>query len=208
VNHISQEATDYIVKFEVTSKEYYEKYYTKPEWPGYNSGITIAIGYDLGQTSRSEIQNDWQGIISQDRIDVLLRYSGYKAHQARAKLKAARRDIGEISWEEAYQVFEQHTIPRWEEWTRKGLPNTDLIHPDCFGALVSICYNRGPNWNRGEGKDRYYEMRAIRDHMVNKNFSRIPEEIRDMKRLWNNDGLQKRREEEAQLFERGLEKMA
>src|ERR1700722_7363640 len=30
-----------------------------PYWPGLNSGISIGVGWDLGQHSESELQADW-----------------------------------------------------------------------------------------------------------------------------------------------------
>jgi hypothetical protein len=50
-------------------------------------------------------------------------------------------------------------------------------------------------------------MRAIRQHMAERRFERIPDEFRSMKRLWRGrglDGLLARRDREASLFEAGL----
>jgi hypothetical protein len=48
-------------------------------------------------------------------------------------------------------------------------------------------------------------MRNIKSHMASKEFTAIPDEFRSMKRLWPDmRGLQKRREREAELFEKGL----
>jgi hypothetical protein len=48
-------------------------------------------------------------------------------------------------------------------------------------------------------------MRNIKAHMAAKAFGKVPKEFRSMARLWPNmRGLQKRREREARLFEKGL----
>ena len=48
-------------------------------------------------------------------------------------------------------------------------------------------------------------MRAIKEHMANKDFKAIPGEFLSMRRLWPNTlGLRNRREHEAMLFKKGL----
>jgi GH24 family phage-related lysozyme (muramidase) len=100
-------------------------------------------------------------------------------------------------------VFIGRDMPKWEAIVAKALPNASQLAPDSFGALVSLAYNRGPSFsNMG---DRYREMRAIRDHLANQQFAEIPDDIRSMKRLWQNVvGLRNRRDHEATLFEKGL----
>jgi hypothetical protein len=64
---------------------------------------------------------------------------------------------------------------------------------------------------RCDSQDRYREMRAIRQHMAERRFERIPDEFRSMKRLWRGkglDGLLARRDREASLFEAGLKQPA
>jgi hypothetical protein len=92
---------------------------------------------------------------------------------------------------------------RWVGLVERSLPNTGAIGPDCLGALVSLTYNRGASF--GKAGARYREMRNIKAHMAAKAFGDIPDEFRSMKRLWPDmTGLQKRREREARLFQRGL----
>jgi len=48
-------------------------------------------------------------------------------------------------------------------------------------------------------------MRKIKELMASENFKEIPDQIRSMKRLWPpTSGLQKRRDDEAKLFQEGL----
>jgi hypothetical protein len=111
----------------------------------------------------------------------------------------------EIPWDVALAVHRDCVVPRWEGVVEKALPNTDKLPPDCFGALVSLTFNRGPSF--GNDGDRYREMRAIKAHMAAEAFDKIPGEFRAMKRIWQGkglDGLLRRRDAEADLFQRGL----
>ena len=199
----SKKAIDLIVESEVTSKGYYEKHYRKPEWPGGASGVTIAVGYDLGFANEAKLRNDWTGKISDDMIDALIKYAGLTGEHAHAELAAAREEI-DIPWEAAYDVFENIDMPDWSAKVKKALPNTDKLSEDSFGALVSLAYNRGASFSK-DG-DRYKEMREIKENMANETFDQIPDCFREMKRLWPNvRGLQDRRDAEAKLFEAGLE---
>ena len=47
-------------------------------------------------------------------------------------------------------------------------------------------------------------MRNIKTHMTDKEFDKIPDELRAMTRLWPGTGLVARRKAEAALFELGL----
>ena len=88
--------------------------------------------------------------------------------------------------------------------------NSDELTEDSFGALVSLVYNRGSATKSSpdDPLDRRREMREIKQLCLQRQFERIPDQIRKMRRLWENDesvsGLIKRRELEARLFEAGL----
>lgn len=202
---ISEKSIDLIIEFEVSSKEYYVKYLQKPEWPGLNSGITVGIGYDLGYSTPQEIERDWRGpFITLPIINAMKKYSGITREKAKALLPQARREIT-VSWDAAYSVFIEKSIPQWIEKVKKALPNCDKLNDDCLGVLVSLAYNRGPAFNAAG--DKYLEMRNIKTHMEKMEFHKIPKELRDMKRLWpTTQGLIIRREKEARLFELGLNK--
>ena len=198
----SQAAFDLIVAEEVSSQEVYTKRYRRPEWPGASSGPTVGIGYDLGQTDSKTIRADWLGIVSKPMLDVMAGCSG--ATGLAGKTKTAQvRNLIDIPWESALAVHKQCVVPRWEARVKAALPNTDKLSGDCFGALLSLVFNRGPSFN--SPGDRYREMRAIKQHMTTREFHKIPAEFRSMKRLWPNlIGLQKRRDREADLFAKGL----
>lgn len=121
-------------------------------------------------------------------------------------LAGQMRNVGVIGWDVAEAVFRARTLPAFAETTARFLPNWTLLSPDCFGALVSLTFNRGPSFNR-DG-DRYAEMRAIKAAMAARQFPRIGGLIRAMKRIWIGSAIEqemlRRRENEALLFDGGL----
>jgi len=203
---ISEEAFKLIVDAEVSSEAVYEKKYRGPTWPGFSSGVTVGIGYDIGQTGASVIQNDWNGVIPDGMLAALKGAVGITGPAARERTRQLKGQV-DISFKQAIKVHSECVIPRWVAVVEKALgPNTSLLHPDCLGALVSLTYNRGPSFSKAG--DRYAEMRAIKQCVANKTFSQIPAQFRSMKRLWpSTSGLPPRREKEARLFEQGLAKM-
>ena len=97
-------------------------------------------------------------------------------------------------------MFKKETLPRFIKETLKAFPGADALHPDAFGALVSIVFNRGASVTG----DSRREMAAIRSLIPSKNYKKIAQEIRNMKRLWVGkglDGLLKRRDEEASIVD-------
>jgi hypothetical protein len=199
---ISQKAIDLIIREEVSSEAVYRKKYTRPEWPGVQSGVTIGIGYDVGYSTPARLRADWNGRIPAVTIDALSRACGVTGGSAQSLTQQLRSQVF-VPWEAAISNFEDVVLPRWIKTVTDKLPNCDKLPADCLGALVSLAYNRGPSF--GNAGDRYKEMRAIKALMASKDFAGIPAQFRSMKRLWPTvPGLQKRREREAQLFEQGL----
>ena len=198
----SRAAVDLIVAHEVSSKALYEKKYQRPEWPGVQSGITVGIGYDLGYNDASTIQNDWIDVLPPNVVREMQRYAGLTGTRAKAMLSQAR-EIIVVPWEPAMAVFMKTSLPKFEAMALRACPGSEKLPAGCFGVLTSVTYNRGPSFSK-EG-DRYREMRNIRDHIVTGRWDEVPRELRSMKRLWPGvAGLQRRREEEAQLWERSL----
>jgi hypothetical protein len=201
---VSKEAFDLIVSEEVTSKAHYEAQLRRPEWPGGSSGVTVGIGYDLGQTARETIAEDWRGRVSEAMLSSMLSASGVTGNAA-APLASGLKASIDIPWDVAVAVHRERVLPRWEAMVDRALPNCDRLSPDCFGALVSLTFNRGASF--AKDGERYREMRAIKAHLAAGELRSIPGEIRAMKRLWEGqglDGLLKRRDAEAELFLRGL----
>lgn len=194
---ISQKALDLIIKHEVGGGEaYYNKALKKPCYPGGASGVTIGVGYDLGYNTGEQFTSDWGKVLAGDVFNRLAKCLGAKSAKAKG-LIASVKDI-EIPWSSALQVFKESTLPRFVKETLKAFPGADELHPDAFGALVSLVFNRGAAVT---GKNRE-EMKNIRDLISSKNYAAIAKEITNMKRIWVGkglDGLLRRRDEEAAL---------
>jgi hypothetical protein len=200
---ISQRAFDLIVDFEVTSKAYYQQHYQHPEWPGGASGVTIAIGYDLGYASHAKITSDWSSRVSAPMLATMMTCAGVTGDAARNLLSRVRPLIL-VPWDTAIDVFQNIDLPQWTATVIAALPNADKLSPDCLGSLVMLAYNRGAGGFHS-AKPRFAEMHHIYQHMAAQDFAAIPAEIIAMKRLWPNvAGLLRRRDEEAQLFRDGL----
>jgi len=188
---------------EVTSRTFYETHYRHPEVPGGQSGVTIGIGYDCGQTTAACIRADWTGKVADSMVERLGETAGLKAARARAVLPRLR-SVVDVPWGIALDVFSNTSVPKYLRLC-VSLPHFDELPPDCRGVLLSLVYNRGASFS-SEGT-RYSEMRAIKQDMAARRFSDIPDRIRSMKRLWTTPsvrGVALRREQEALLFEKGL----
>lgn len=198
-NPFSKKAFDLILKYEIGGgKNYYEKYLQKPTWPKGASGVTIGVGYDLGYNSLSQFEKDWFGKIPDQDFKALKKTLGVRGSNAQ-KLISSVSHI-KIPWSVAIEVFEKSTLPRFIKETLVAFPDADKLHPDAFGALVSLVFNRGSSVS-GE---RRREMLNIRDLVPKKDYKKIAAEIRSMKRLWvgkGMNGLLIRRDEEASLIE-------
>lgn len=198
-NSLSDNSMKLILDYEVGGGEsYYNKYLKKPTWPKGASGVTIGIGYDLGYNSAADFERDWAGKISSSDFNRLKNVLGYKGNSA-SRLTSSVSDI-QIPWDAALQVFKEKTIPRFIDITLQTFPNADKLHPDAFGALVSLVFNRGGSL-KGDSRR---EMARIRELVKIQDYQEIAQQIRNMKRLWVGkglDGLLKRRDREAQIIQ-------
>jgi len=101
---ISAKATGFIISAEVSSQQAYTAKYQQPTWPGNQSGVTIGIGYDLGDITPAYLKEDWQVYISDATIIALTPGCGLKgtaAQQMTAKLKS----LVTIPWSAAYPEY-------------------------------------------------------------------------------------------------------
>jgi GH24 family phage-related lysozyme (muramidase) len=209
---LAAEASALIVRHESGGRAYYEQVIKKrPIWPEFSSGLTIGFGFDIGHRSKAELERVWTPHLGAEAVARLARAVGLTATGADREAKVARlkklakelADI-EVPWSMAEAVFAAEEVPIQVAKTTAALPNTELLGDTCLGALVSLVFNRGSG-GFTSSKTRFREMRAIRQHMADRNFAAIPAEIRSMCRLWpDHPGLTGRREEEAALFEAGL----
>jgi GH24 family phage-related lysozyme (muramidase) len=197
---ISDTSKKLILAFEVSSEAVYKARYQHPTWPGGMSGVTIGIGYDIGYVTPQELRSDWVGLLDEGDLNSLSPACGLTNISAKEVISSLSA-VG-VVWENAVQEFQQE-LKKYVALTQKALPNFTVLSEDSRGALVSLVYNRGPSFDAPGS--RYWEMRNIRQHMILRNISKIPDEIRSMERLWPDvKGLIRRREAEANLFQAGL----
>lgn len=199
---ISERAFDLCVTHEVSSEAYYKKHYQRPEWPGLRSGVTVGIGYDLGQAGRDKIRNDWNGLVSAQMLDVMMDCSGHTGSAGKRKLAQVKNKIL-IPWDKALHVFANRDVPAWTAGVIRYIPEAANLPPSCLGTLFDLAYNRGHSWNNAG--ERYKEMRAIKQHVRNGNLHLVPGEIKSMKRLWpNTKGLLRRCDDRIKLWQYGM----
>lgn len=193
---ISSAGMAQLVRHEIVSKAYYNKFLKHPIWPGGASGVTIGIGYDLGYNRVSQIQRDWSGKVSELDLEKLKKMSGLKAGKAKQQLR--RLKTVSVTFDDAITVFSESTLPRYAASARKTYPGIENLHADAQAALLSLVYNRGTAMSGARRK----EMAAIRPLVLQQDYAGIAQEILNMKRLWQGrglDGLLKRRDDEAEL---------
>ena len=168
------------------------------DWPGGDSGITIGLGYDLGYESAGDFETDWQVLLGAGDFTTLSQVVGLKGTDAQAKAPGLKTI--KVKSADAEQVFLERSVPKYQALTQQAFPGVDALPADAQGALFSLVYNRGTSMNGDSRK----EMRAVRDAVPKGDLQEIANQIRAMKRLWENSsvsGLVKRREAEAQLVE-------
>lgn len=194
--NLSQRGIKSIIAWETGGQAEYDP---QPEWPGESSGVTIGIGWDLGMTPATETARAWAPHLPASTLAALVGVSGRTGEAAQTVLPYVRHLT--IPWAAAMAVFESVTLPTWYLRTLRIYPQAQALHGDCAAALVSLVFNRGASLT-GE---RRREMANIQALLKTGNLKEIPNQFREMTRLWpNSKGLRRRREEEAALFESGL----
>jgi peptidoglycan hydrolase-like protein with peptidoglycan-binding domain len=192
----------FICRVEVSSREYYDAHASRPTWPGGASGVTIGVGYDLGQ--ESGLETDWAHLLAPIQVAALKPWVGVQGSAAQAAIPTLSGIT--IPWYSAWLSFIGKSLPSYVIQTRTAFANSQILPPLCFGVLVSLVYNRGSRMmdSPSDPGDRQ-EMRDIRDAVASGHSEAIPGLLRSMERLWPlGNGLRARREQEAELFEAGL----
>lgn len=194
--NLSDKGIQRIINWETGGESYYNKH---PEWPGEESGITIGVGWDLGHTPAAETVRAFKPHLDAATLALLVSVSGHKGGEAKVRLPHVRHLV--VPWQAALAVFKDVTIPNWYLKTLRIYPQLVELSGDSAAALVSLVFNRGPSL----GGERRREMSNIQALLRTGNLKEIPNQLREMTRLWpNSKGLRRRREEEADLFEAGL----
>jgi len=196
---IPTRAVAFICREEVGGRELYDRTGLRPTWPGSESGVTIGVGYDLGQ--QAAFGADWSDFLPPAQMALLKPWIGVKG----ARAQAAPQTLTGITipWHVAWMVFIRRTLPQEITSTRNAFTGWNAMPRLCLGVLVSLVYNRGPSMKLEDDSRR--EMREIRDAVAQGRFGDVPAALRSMQRLWPvGNGLRDRREREAKLFEEGL----
>ena len=196
----STKALALILEYEVGGgKSYYEKYLSKPTWPGGASGMTLGIGVDCGYYSQDELEKLFH-FLPKDQLEIVKGASG-KTSQAGKDYTKSVKDKGiVVTWDQALEIFDNLTWPKFARLTEKAFPEADKLCDNAYGALVSLVFNRGSSLSGDSRK----EMRDIRDLVPKKDYKGIAKQLKAMKRLWEGkglDGLLTRRDAEAKLVE-------
>ena len=199
----SPKTLELLLQYEVGGgKFYYEKYLSKFTWPGGASGPTIAIGVDCAYYSEKELAGIFS-FLPKDQVIKIQASSGKTGQQGKEYTKELRALGITINWEKALEIFENLTWPKFTRLAEKTFPGLSQLHPDAYGAIVSLVFNRGTSL---VGEKRR-EMANIKTLIPNKDYKNIAEEFRNMKRVWKGkglDGLLERREAEAKLVEMAI----
>ncbi|MEO1258996.1 MAG: peptidoglycan-binding protein [Bacteroidota bacterium] len=196
---VSRMGINQLVKFEIVSKSYYNRFLKSPIWPGGESGVTIGIGYDVGYQPKRQIEKDWKGQIDDVDLNALLKVAGLKKGDAKKKIKKLKNIS--IPFDAAQEVFLTATLPNWAKITHRTYPGVEKLPADAQAMLLSLVYNRGPSLSQRSSRR---EMRAIKPLVAAQDLPRIAAQVRSMKRIWEGKGLGgllKRRDKEAQIIE-------
>jgi len=196
----SQDVLKLLFDYEVGGgKSYYDKFLSKFTWPGGASGPTIGIGVDCGYYTKEELAKIFH-FLKNDQIKLIQGASGKTGSSGKEYTKTLREAGITVSWDQAKEIFETLTWPKFAKLTEKAFPGVEELCDNAYGALVSLVFNRG---SAMQGDSRL-EMRNIRALVPKRDYKRIAEEFRKMKRIWRGkglDGLIERREAEAKLVE-------
>ncbi len=194
----SKAGLDWLVKFEISSESYYNRFLKHPSWPGGESGVTIGVGYDLGFVTIAKMRRDWGGEIADADIKNLEKVCGLKGEIAQNKVKLVSIRSVSVSLASASQVFYTSSLPTFAKKVLKAYPGVEKLPADAQAALLSLVFNRG---SRKSGSSRR-EMKALEALILAKDLAGIAEQLISMKRLWQDRGqdrLLRRREVEAEL---------
>lgn len=196
---LSKKGVDEIIYSEVGGEAYYNKYLQKPTLPPGYSTITFGFGLDARYYSPGEIKMMLDACchsLSQAAKQQLINCGGISRSKSQSILSS-------LSWiripfNESKCMFEKFTLPDYAKKTLKTYPGLDKLHPNAQAAMVSLIFNRGENISPSSSRRR--EMFNIKNHIKNKDYQSIANELYSMKRLWPNiRGLRLRRDREAKL---------
>jgi hypothetical protein len=189
-------AADLITKWEVSGTQGYVRCCERPIWPGGESGITWAIGYDGGHQHPDTIAREWR---MHPCVARLATTAGITGLDAKAALPRYRDIITPYAM--ARRVLIEHSLPRYSVMARRAYGRAYDAAPQAVrDALLDETYNRGT----GMAGDRRRERRVIRDQCLPAgDWACVAEQLAASCRVWAGQpigvGLCNRRLDEAAL---------
>ena len=183
-------------------KRYYNKFCSRPTYPGGDSGVTVGIGYDLGYNSSIQIRMDWEGKVNGNLLAFMLKCVGRTGNNAKLMLTPSVKGFV-IDYDTAMRVFNECTLPRFQKLAEKTYPGLNELNETTQAVIVGLIYNRGASLSG----DRRTEMAALVPAVAAKDYEEIAFQIDKMKRLWVGttvSGLVLRREKEAQMIRESM----
>lgn len=192
---LTDKGKEFIASEETGGREYYEKKYKSGFiWPKGASGVTAMVGVDVGYYSEKEINDIFKPLTTPEELKLIQGGRGLKG--ARAEEYLPKLAGIQFTWQEALDVFDKHTLPKFIPLTLSVFPGVDKLCSSAQTALVSLVFNRG-TLLKGETRR---EMLSIRNLVPKKDYANIAEQLKSMKRLWSKgSGLLARRDREAAL---------
>ncbi|WJF90935.1 hypothetical protein QS306_04530 [Paraburkholderia bonniea] len=158
----------------------------------------------MGQQSTAQITIDLNGIFSSAQIAQLQGAAGKHGDQAR-HIQPSLANIA-VTMDMTLHLA-MIMKRRYAQQTVNVFPGASNFHPHCSGALLALVINRGQSMEDKPHQKSRAQMRAIRNDIASGNLADIPIQFRVMKALWSGSGqggLITRRENEATLFEKGM----
>jgi hypothetical protein len=176
---------------------------THPYWPKGDSGITVGVGWDLGQHSESEFLSAWAALdlATLGQLKIAIHKRGREAEVLVPRLKAivVPRNI-------SLSVFRTSLEDSYYPMTLRLFPGVETLPTEVQVALVSLVFNRGvllgrdPDWTKAKELDRRWEIRRLQDDVKQRDLFAIYIRLGTMKRLWEKAGprglLYRRRDEQ------------
>lgn len=175
---VHPDAVALLVRYEVTSPEWYARRLQGVICPGLQSGPTWGVGYDGGHQTSAAIAADWHEHPDVQRLAEAAGRIG--AAECRSWL-AYVADV-RTPFSAAQKVFAASTLPKYRALAARTFrEGWTALHPIAQGVLVVIVYNRGA----AMAGERRREMRALRDVCVPAaDYACMRREILAMPRLW------------------------
>ena len=136
--------------------------------------------------------------LSEEQLNLVKQSSGKTGERGKEFTKKLREAGIIVEWEKAEAIFQNLTWPKFTRLAEKAFPGLQDLHPDVYGAIVSLVFNRGTSL-KGDSRK---EMANIKLLIAKKDYKGIAKQLKDMKRLWIGkglDGLLERRDAEAAL---------